>query len=383
MRGNIMLSGFTTVVNSVMNNNTITGVFDENFWAAAWVDYGAVTGLFILVFALVAINFCVRWVLAKLGAQVLKTHTFWDDAVFAAARKPLSFFIWVIGLSFIGQVLHNQTEAFIFSYVAEWRRLLVLVLLLWFVVAFIKEVEKGMIAEDIHQSQFDQTTIHAMAKLLRTAVIITGVLLVLQALGYNISSVLAFGSIGGLAVSFAAKDLLANFFGGLMVYMDRPFSVGDWIRSPDRNIEGTVEKIGWRTTCIRTFDKRPLYVPNSTFTNIAVENPSRMSNRRIYETIGLRYVDVNELDTIVAEVKSMLLSHPEIDASQTLIVNFNKFADSSLEFFVYTFTKTTEWVKFHEIKHEVLMKVGDIIRQHGAEMAFPTQTVELQQKTKD
>ena len=104
----------------------------------------------------------------------------------------------------------------------------------------------------------------------------------MQALGYSISGVLAFGGIGGIAVGFAAKDLLANFFGGLMIYLDRPFSVGDWIRSPDKNIEGTVEEIGWRLTRIRTFDKRPLYVPNSTFTQISVENPSRMLNRRIY-----------------------------------------------------------------------------------------------------
>ena len=93
---------------------------------------------------------------------------------------------------------------------------------------------------------------------------------------------------------FAAKDLLANFFGGLTIYLDRPFAVGDWIRSPDREIEGTVERIGWRLTLIRTFDKRPLYIPNAVFTTIAVENPSRMHNRRIYETIGIRYDDAPE-----------------------------------------------------------------------------------------
>jgi len=80
----------------------------------------------------------------------------------------------------------------------------------------------------------------------------------MQTLGYSISGVLAFGGIGGIAVGFAARDLLANFFGGFMIYMDRPFDVGDWIRSPDQEIEGTVEKIGWRLTTIRTFDKRPL-----------------------------------------------------------------------------------------------------------------------------
>ncbi|WP_258868179.1 mechanosensitive ion channel family protein [Alkalilimnicola ehrlichii] len=131
-------------------------------------------------------------------------------------------------------------------------------------------------------------------------VIVIAGLVVLQTLGISIAGVLAFGGVGGIAVGFAARDLLANFFGGLTVYLDRPFSVGDWIRSPDREIEGTVERIGWRQTRIRTFDLRPLYVPNSTFNSIALENPSRMSNRRIFETIGIRYNDADKMATIVA-----------------------------------------------------------------------------------
>ena len=115
--------------------------------------------------------------------------------------------------------------------------------------------------------------------------------MILQSLGVSVSGLLAFGGIGGIAVGFAARDLLANFLGGLSIYLDRPFTVGDWIRSPDREIEGTVEEIGWRMTRIRTFDQRPLYVPNSIFASVALENPSRMNNRRIYETLGIRYED--------------------------------------------------------------------------------------------
>lgn len=207
--------------------------------------------------------------------------------------------------------------------------------------------------------------------------LITTALVIMQTLGYSVSGVLAFGGIGGLAVGFAAKDLLANFFGGLMIYLDRPFKVGDWIRSPDKQIEGTVEDIGWRQTRIRTFDKRPLYVPNATFANISVENPSRMTNRRIYEYVGVRYDDSAQLTGIIAEVKSMLLAHPEIDTKQTLIVNFDRFGPSSLDFFIYTFTKTTNWIRFHEIKQDVMVNVMNIIEKNGASIAFPTTTVHL------
>jgi MscS family membrane protein len=226
-------------------------------------------------------------------------------------------------------------------------------------------------------AEIDRTTVDAIGKLLRLSVLITTVLVAMQTLGFSISGVLAFGGVGGIAIGFAAKDLLSNFFGGLMIFMDRPFAVGDWIRSPDRSIEGTVEKIGWRLTVIRTFDKRPLYVPNSTFASVAVENPSRMSHRRIYETLGIRYEDGTKMDAIVQSVKTMLLAHPEIDTTQTMIVNFNAFAASSLDFFIYTFTKTTNWVFYHEVKQDVLLKVMAIIEQHGAEIAFPTSTIHL------
>nr|WP_275450589.1 mechanosensitive ion channel family protein [Nitrospina gracilis] len=168
-----------------------------------------------------------------------------------------------------------------------------------------------------------------------------------------------------------------NFFGGLMIYLDRPFVVGEWVRSPDREIEGVVEHIGWRLTRIRTFDKRPLYVPNAVFASITVENPSRMENRRLHETIGIRYDDVSKMGTIVEKVKTMLENHPEIDTGRTLMVNFDKFAASSLDFFIYAFTKTTDWEHYHEIKQDILLKIINIIEKEDAEVAFPTSTIHL------
>jgi len=163
----------------------------------------------------------------------------------------------------------------------------------------------------------------------------------------------------------------------LMIYMDRPFAVGDWIRSPDRNIEGTVEQIGWRLTQIRTFDQRPLYVPNSVFATISLENPSRMRNRRINETIGLRYDDAEKLQVIIDDVRNMLSEHPDIDTGRTLIVNLDSFADSSLEFFIYAFTKTVNWIEFHQVKERVMLEVIRIVEGHGAEFAFPTRTLHV------
>ena len=191
----------------------------------------------------------------------------------------------------------------------------------------------------------------------------------------SISGLLAFGGIGGMAIGFAAKDMLSNFFGGLMIYLDKPFTVGDWIRSPDRNIEGVVEEIGWRMTRIRTFEMRPLYVPNSIFSSIAVENPSRMMNRRIYETLSIRYSDADKMAAICDDVRGMLEKHPDIANEQTIIVHFMTCNASSLDFMVYCYTRTTEWVPYHAVKQDVMLKIMDIVARHGAEFPFPTRTL--------
>jgi MscS family membrane protein len=249
--------------------------------------------------------------------------------------------------------------------------------MIWFAVNFTENVEKSFV-DGKQKHSVDATTATAIGKLLRASIIITGVLMLLQAFGFSISGVLALGGVGGIAIGFAARSLLANFFGALMIFLDRPFSVGDWIRSPDRDIEGTVESIGWRVTQIRTFDQRPLYVPNSVFTEVSVENPSRMNNRRIYETFGIRYDDLSRMPGIVAEVHQMLVAHEDIAQERTLMVNFVTFGDSTLDFFVYSFTKTTDWATFHAVKQDVLLKIADIVAAHDAEFAFPTQTLQLQ-----
>jgi MscS family membrane protein len=332
---------------------------------------------FLVIFAFMILDFVQRKILKRLRLKAEKTKRVWDDVIIDSIKKPISLIIWAAGIYLAAKIIQEATGAVIFKAVEPLLDAVIIGAIAWVLVRLIKRGEQKIIEGE---KEVDPTTVDAIAKLLKVSVVITSILVVLQTLGYSISGVLAFGGIGGVAIGFAAKDLLANFFGGLTIYLDRPFAVGDWIRSPDRNIEGTVEHIGWRLTRIRTFDKRPLYVPNSTFTTIAVENPSRMLNRRIKETIGIRYDDAGKMEAIVRKVKDMLMNHPEIDTNRTLIVNFNAFAPSSLDFFVYTFTKTTEWVYYHEVKQDVMLKIVDIIEKEGAEIAFPTSTLHLADK---
>ncbi|MFT7338274.1 MAG: MscS family membrane protein [Marinobacter maritimus] len=331
--------------------------------------------VFALVFGTATIAYIASHIIGALERKFSKTNNLWDDALLHAARAPVVAFVWLQGVYWAAEVAHHYSSAEIFKVNETLLQVGFIFISVWAVLRMIKEVEGILISPVKMKKPMDYTTVNAISKLSRAVVLITAVLISLQSLGYSLSGVLAFGGVGGIAVGFAAKDLLANFFGGFIIHLDRPFKVGDWVRSPDRNIEGTVEQIGWRLTTIRTFDKRPLYVPNATFTTIAVENPSRMTNRRISETIGIRYADVSEMATIVADIRSMLEKHEDIDSKQTLIVNFLAFSHSSLDIMVYAFTKTTQWVRYHEVKQEVLLKISDVIVGHGGEVAFPTQTL--------
>ncbi|MDP2961600.1 MAG: mechanosensitive ion channel family protein [Sulfurimicrobium sp.] len=335
--------------------------------------------VFLLVLATVSINFIANFLLNKLRHKAGRTSTAWDDALLASAHGPLSTLIWLLGIAFAADIAGQQSQAAVFDLIDPVRRVGIVAIATWFLVRSIKAAEANYIHSQADQEgALDRTTLTAISNLGKISVVITGTLVGIQSMGYSISGVLAFGGIGGIAIGFAAKDMLANLFGSLIIFLDRPFKIGDWIRSPDREIEGTVEQIGWRMTVIRTFSKNPIYVPNSVFSTIAIENPSRMTNRRIHETIGIRYADFNAMERITSEVKAMLMTHPEIDSTLTLMVNFNRYGASSLDFFVYTFTKTTNWVRFHEVKQDVLLKIGQIIENNNAEIAFPTSTVHLQ-----
>ncbi|SON53208.1 mechanosensitive ion channel family protein [Vibrio tapetis] len=314
-----------------------------------------------------------RIIYARIETLTEKTVNKWDDAVIHALKTPISTLIWCWpAISSIGLILQTYVDSNL-NWLGSIQMLFSIAIAVWIVFRLVNNIETEMLEQNRH----DETTVQAIAKIARLVFALLGLLSIMQSFGLSLSGLLTFGGVGGLIAGLAAKDLLSNFFGGVMVYFDRPFKVGDWIRSPDRQIEGTVERIGWRMKVIRTFDKRPLYVPNSVFSNIVVENPSRMKNRRILETIGLRYDDSEKVAMIIADVKEMLVNHPDIDAKQTLIVNFNSFGPSSLDFFIYTFTKTVNWVKFHEVKQAILLEVMTIIKKHDADIAYPTQTVNI------
>jgi len=354
-------------------------------WDAVGID--AAWMWMVQVFVLVTFTFIVgaivRRILQRLANRAHKSSNRLDDVLFGSLTGPSRTLVWVIGLSFAAEIIGSQAEdkhaqTLIFAVVSALRNVGIISVVTWFALRFINHFEENYIeAKASREEEIDMTLVNAVRNVLRAAVIVTAALITLQTMGINVNGLLAFGGVGGITVGFAAKDLIANMFGGLTIYIDKPFGVGDWIRSPDREIEGTVEGIGLRVTIIRTFDKRPLYVPNAVFTMIAVENPSRMSHRRIKETIGVRYDDIARVPAILQDIRTYLNESPDIDQSQTLMVNLIEFGASSVNFFIYTFTRTTVWTEFHTAKEKVMLGISDIITRHGGEIAFPTTTIHV------
>ena len=334
-----------------------------------------------LVFAALTVmgvvgHYAIYRIVRRLTKAADRTETQWDDVVLYAIFPPIQWVMWVV-LGLLSLSLFPALDG-IREALLRLSDTALLLLFGWLAHRLSGGIEEELLGE--HRGALassDRATISAVARLSRIVLWVIAGIMILQSVGVSVSGLLAFGGVGGIAVGFAARDLLANFLGGLSIFLDRPFAVGDWIRSPDREIEGTVEDVGWRVTRIRTFDQRPLYVPNSVFSTVALENPSRMLNRRIYETIGIRYDDAGAMEQIVAEVKEMLVAHDDIDKGKTLMVNFVAFGASSLDFFIYCFTRTTDWATYHGVKQDVLVKILKIIEEQGAEVAFPTRTVLL------
>ena len=261
------------------------------------------------------------------------------------------------------------------------RYMFVYILSLIFLLKFIDYVKQYYISnKEKYNYISDYNSLDAFEKLFKILVFIIWTIFFLGKIGINLNTLLAFSGAGGIMIGFASRDLFSNIFGGLMLYLDKPFSVGDWILSPDKNIEGDVDYIGWRQTKILTFEKYPIYVPNSIFSSIIIGNMSRILSRRFREEICIRYADLSKMKKIAEEVKKTLSKHPNINTKYTFVVNFSGYKDGTNILFISTYTNTTDFVRFHEIKQDILLKIGEIIKNNNAEIAFPIKSIYIENK---
>lgn len=294
---------------------------------------------------------------------------------------PAFWLILGYGILAILEQLSESSELNVSSeFLGTIRNLFLILGFTWVFIRWKSSFQKLLIQRVSRQEKpaYDKTAIEAVGRLIDITIIIITVFLVLDNLDVQITALLAVGSIGAATIGFAGKDVFANFFGGMMIYINRPFHVGDWIKSPNKNFEGIVENIGWYMTRIRTLTRRPTYIPNALLIDAIIENPGRMYNRQIKTTIGIRYEDIKKCKPIIEDIRKMLQNHSAIDHNLATFVQLEEFAAYSLNILISCFTVTTALKEFREQQQEILLQIADIIERHEAEFAFPTNTVHLQ-----
>jgi len=309
-----------------------------------------------------------------------RTETQVDNMLLEAAEKPVNLLILVVGLMATLHLLAPSEAQFpLITPLFQLGRGVTIVIGGWFVWRIIGGMTSYLqYRAKAHHAPIDQQLIPFMAKTLRLLLIITGVLMVAQNLGYSISGLIASLGIGGIAVAMAAKDTVANVFGSIMILVDRPFTVGDWIKTKD--FEGVVEEVGFRSTHIRTFGKTLVNVPNSLLANMVIDNIDARSKRRIKMRIGITYdTTTSQMEQAIAGIEQLLRDHPGVDQDYSL-VKFDNFYDSALSIFLYYFSASTVWEEYLQVRQEINLQIMQLLESLQIDFAFPSRTLYLKQE---
>ncbi len=226
------------------------------------------------------------------------------------------------------------------------------------------------------KSTLDDQLVPLVRKTLKTFVVVIGSLFVLDNLNIDIIPLLTGLSIGGLAFALAAQDTIKNFFGSLMIFVDKPFQIGDWITSGD--IDGTVEEVGFRSSRIRTFRNSVMYVPNSKLADSTVDNHGLRQYRRFYTQIALTYDTPPDLiHAFVEGLRKIVENHPDT-RKDYYNVYFNDMASFSLNVMFYIFFEVPDWQAELKARHEILLEIMKLAEKLGVNFAFPTQTLHME-----
>lgn len=348
-----------------------SSIFDGKY---GWRDEAVSLIVFVLIF-----NFLTKWVLKKLHQRFESTKQIWKDSFVQALYPPLSTYTLIFaGIHSLNLIFSSLDTDSFFSNIHLFLEIAAVACISWFVLLWKKKLIRLMtLKSKRHEISWNRSKIDVINKAITVIVLFVTVLLLMEITGRSISTIIAFGGIGGLAIAFASQEVIANFFSGLMIYLTHPFGVGDWIHLKEKDIEGHVEEIGWYMTRVRTLEKRPMYVPNSIFSKVVVETPSRMSHREIKEVIHLRYRDMKSIKAITEDITKMLEKHQYVDNDQKISVTLIGFGTYSLDISITAYVTIIDSEEFALLKQELLFLIIDILDLHGAEMAAPTTIVEI------
>jgi len=334
-----------------------------------------IIGLSIFLFFYVLRRLFARFLINKLSRVVLKTTNQLDDTIINVIEGPLKFLPVVIGFFIASSYIDFSSE--VQSFIDLINRSLITIFIFWLlhqlVIPFsflVKKFEKT-----ISKPLVDWTL-----RGLKILIFILGVVAILELWGIKVGPVIAGLGLFGVAVALGAQDLFKNLISGIMLLMERRFTIGDVILVTGE-VEGVVEQIGFRSTLVRKFDSTPVMVPNYKFAEQSVTNHTRRHHRRIRWLIGLEYrTSIDQLKKIRDDLTNIIENNESFAKNEntSFFVRIDSFSDSSIDLLIQAFTVTNDWGEYLTIKEKLAVKIIETVKNNKAGFAFPSQSIYLE-----
>jgi MscS family membrane protein len=341
-----------------------------SFQRLEWIDITIAIAIFLifLVFRKLFTIYIFKFILTL----TRKTPTEVFTNVLLSFEKPLRLF-WIVLGTYLA-MLYLPFNITTTEFVQHIYRTFIIMILGWGLYNYMS-AQSAFFFRFARKVELDEDSmlVPFLSKILRFSVIALTIVVIAGEWGYSISGFVAGLGLGGLAFALAAQDTIGNFFGGIIIITEKPFSKGDWIKTP--SVEGTVEDITFRSTQIRTFEDSIVTVPNSTLSNEPITNWSKMSKRQITFKVGVTYsTPQRKLERCVRKIEILLREHEDVN-QDLIMVRFSDFNNSSLDIFVYFFTKTTAWTEWYRVKEDINFKIMSILEEEEVEIAFPSRSL--------
>lgn len=341
---------------------------NSNFYGNTVTDWGLSLAIVIGVLIAAKILYLIFGKVIKKLAK--KTKTKLDDIMVELLEKP------VVQLVVIGGVWFAFNRLTFSDGISDWITnvywFIVVLTVTWFIVRFIDALIQEYLVPMVEKSEndFDDHILPIVRKVSKVGIWAVGIIVALNNAGYDVTTLIAGLGIFGMGVALAAKDTVANIFGGVTIFMDKPFKMNDMIKV--NGFSGTIKEIGIRSTKLKTFDNRTVTIPNSKFTDGMVENISSEPHRKVILKLGLVY------DTTAKGINAGMSALRQIvedsnDLEDNSVISFNEFGDSALGIlFIYYISKGSDIMG---TQTDVNMKIKERFEELGLDMAFPTQTI--------
>jgi MscS family membrane protein len=361
------------LLNKIIDSFTKTFTYD--FWTDIyfWLDMGV--SLLILFLFLLWRKLFTKYFFKTILAFSRKTPTELFTYIVVAFDKPVRMFFVILGIFFaLKTAPFEMMEA---ATLAKLMRSSIIILIAWGLFNFIPSSSKMFTnLSSKLDFQVDKIVMPFITKVLRFILIALTLSIVLEEWDYNVGGFVAGLGLGGLAFALAAQESIKNLLGGFIIVTEKPFTMGDWIKTP--SVEGVVEDISFRSTQIRTFAQAVVTVPNATLANEPITNWSKMGKRQITFQLGVQYdTSRTRLERVVRRIENMLRNHEDID-QETILVRFESFGDSSLNILLYFFTKPIMYGDHLEVREDINFRIMDILEEENVVVAFPTRTLYIE-----